>query len=162
MGIKCKECQSSKVRSFDNEILEHKELEVHQIEKYAQQYDNEVYIAFICDACNHTFTISFDIVPKTKDITLERSFMIEKLIKVSKETFVISFYNDNEPVIIYSDPAMVKKITIVNTINVLVEEYEYGELIKEYSVPYEDLSDDEITLIYQRVISLDRYNKYIL
>lgn len=51
----CPKCQSTKVRSIDNQPFDHPTKEYCQQEGYA--IDNEVYMEAICDECGHKFDI---------------------------------------------------------------------------------------------------------
>lgn len=54
--IHCPNCNSTKVRSFDNQSL------YHPTKEDDYQYDNEIYIEFECFDCEENFTKVFDLI----------------------------------------------------------------------------------------------------
>jgi hypothetical protein len=63
MSIQCKCCQSTNVRSIDNQPLFHPSKQ--DITKGSMNFDNEIYVEFVCDDCNETFTKVFSLVEKS-------------------------------------------------------------------------------------------------
>jgi hypothetical protein len=58
----CPECGMSNIRSIDNQPLYHPSKQ--EVEKGVPNWDNEIYVEFMCDRCNpegkgKTFTITF-------------------------------------------------------------------------------------------------------
>lgn len=60
MSIQCKCCQSTNVRSFDNQHLYHPTKQ--EVADGNIRFETEVYIEFVCDDCEKTFTEIFSLV----------------------------------------------------------------------------------------------------
>ncbi len=64
MELTCTKCNSSKVRSTDNESLYHpSETEV---EHNIPNVDHELYVTMHCDGCGHDFKAVFNLTLKAK------------------------------------------------------------------------------------------------
>ncbi len=63
MSIQCKCCQSTNVRSIDNQPLFHPSKE--EVAEGCMNFDNEIYVEFVCDDCEKTFTKVFSLVEKS-------------------------------------------------------------------------------------------------
>lgn len=59
MVIYCKSCNSENVRSFDNQPLFHPSKQ--DVNCGVPRFDDEVYVEFVCDNCNETFTKIFSL-----------------------------------------------------------------------------------------------------
>lgn len=60
---KCPKCNSTKVRSFDNEPLFHPKFN-QPLTDEDMRYDNLAYVHFSCDDCEETFWKTFYFVEK--------------------------------------------------------------------------------------------------
>ena len=60
MSVICKKCSSKNVRSYDNQPLFHPSKM--EAKGGTMNYDDEVYMGFICDDCEDTFTKIFSLV----------------------------------------------------------------------------------------------------
>ena len=75
MKVCCPNCNSNKVRSYDNECLYHPNHD-RPIPDSEMKYDNEVYIMFQCDECKSKFTITFDIVKQGTEQLLREAYAL--------------------------------------------------------------------------------------
>ena len=60
MKNECKKCGSCKTRSFDISPLYHPTKE--EVAEGTAKFDDELYVEFICDDCNETFTKCFKLI----------------------------------------------------------------------------------------------------
>jgi hypothetical protein len=67
-NVCCPKCQNKNVRSVDNQPLNHPSKR--EVEQGVPNWDNELYVTFICDQCNPMavsdkyFTLIFNLVPQ--------------------------------------------------------------------------------------------------
>lgn len=60
--ITCTNCGVTNIRSIDNEPLFHPKDETEA--RRIMQYDNELYMRFVCDNCSEKFSVVFELVKK--------------------------------------------------------------------------------------------------